>query len=168
VSKKKKEYKGRYELREALESARNPTEQKSNADEPVYYFRYSATLRICGDGLDLDEISRTLGLAPTHQHRKGEQVNPRGSDASHVWPHDMWSYKVPIDSERPLEEHIMALWNGIRPHIPYLQDLQRNFELDVFCGYRSNSATAGFQVSHRCLGLFSELKIPFGVSVIIS
>ncbi|SRR5260221_8686297 len=133
-------------------------------EEPVF-FKFSATLRIFGDGVDMAEISRTLGLTPTHSHRKGER---RTASRSEHWPRDMWSYQAPIDREKPLHEHIMALWDAVRPHMSYLRDLKRKFHVDIFCGYRSNSGTAGFQVDHRCLGLFAELEVPFGVSVIIS
>ncbi|HEY1662884.1 MAG TPA: DUF4279 domain-containing protein [Verrucomicrobiae bacterium] len=157
MNKKKINQGGRTELRRALESVINPPTKKTEAVEPVYFFRFSATLRISGDGLDFEEISRTLGLTPTHTHQKGERRK-----------HDMWLYKVPVPREQPLESHIMALWDAVRLHIPYLRDLKRKFQVDVFCGYRSNSGTAGFQVGHRCLGLFSKLEVPFGVSVIIS
>lgn len=136
--------------------ANSPT-QISEAPEPIYFYKFRATLRIAGDGLDFDRISQTLGLTPTHTHRKEERHKE-----------DMWAYSAPVDRERPLEEHIMALWDAIRTHIPYLRDLKRRYKVDIFCGYRSNSDTAGFQVDHRCLGLFSELEVPFGVSVIIS
>jgi hypothetical protein len=157
MRKKKTSWEGRTELRRALENACLPPDQRPEISEPVYFFHFSSTLRIAGDGLNFDEISQTLGLTPTHTHRK------RGRHKQ-----DMWAYKVPLDRQRPLEEHIMALWDVIRPHIRYLQDMKQKFKVDVFCGYRSNSATAGFQVSHSCLGLFSELEIPFGVSVVIS
>ena len=132
-------------------------------DEPVY-FAFSASLRIFGDGVDIDEITKTLGLTPTHSHRKGEQRSSRSAP----WPHDLWSYQPPIDEARPLHEHITALWDAVRPHIPYLRGLKQEFHVDIFCGYRSNSGTAGFAVDHRCLGLFAELEVPFGVSVIIA
>jgi len=140
-----------------IERITNSTAHKPEADEPVYFYEFTATLRISGDNLDFDEISQTLGLTPTHTYQKGERRN-----------NDMWSYTAPVAREPPLEEHIMALWDSVRPHIPYLRDLKRKFHLDIFCSYRSNSATAGFQVSPRCLRLFSELEVPFGVSVIIS
>ena len=142
----------------------NPTTQNPGArgeDEPVF-FRFRVSLRIAGEGLDFDEISRTLGLTPTHQHRKGE---PHGQGSRQQ---DIWIYDPPIDRQRPLHEHITALWDAVRPQIPYLRELKRRFHVDVFCGYRSNSSTAGFEVDHHCLGLFTELEVPFGVSVIIS
>jgi hypothetical protein len=131
------------------------------AEEP--YFCYSATLRIWGDIPDLDDISRRLGLVPTHSHRKGERRGPR----SPGYEHDMWSYQPPLEETRPLEEHILALWEVVRPHVEYLKSLKRTLNVDVFCGYRSNSQTAGFQVSHKCLDLFVQLEVPFGVSVIV-
>jgi hypothetical protein len=45
-------------------------------DEPDY-FGYSATLRIFGDNLDLDDITINLGVPPSHVHRKGEKKGPR-------------------------------------------------------------------------------------------
>ena len=131
-------------------------------DEPVY-FKFSATLRISGDGVDFDEISRTLGLSPTRSHRKGERRFP----SAEPWERDMWSYQPAVDKAQPLHEHITALWDAVRPHIVYLRSLKQKYQVDIFCSYRSNSWTAGFVVDHRCLGLFSELEVPFGVSVII-
>lgn len=132
-------------------------------DEPVS-FKFSASLRICGDGLDLEGITRTLGLEPSHTHRKGQS---RGKHSRIPWTHDIWIFDAPVDPSRPLEEHIMVLWDVLRPHIPYLRSLKSNFQLDIFCSYRSNSGTAGIEVDHRCLGLFIELEVPFGLSIIV-
>ena len=46
-----------------------------NGEEPdeANYFRYSATLRIYGDDVPFEEISRRLEVEPTHIHRKGER-----------------------------------------------------------------------------------------------
>ena len=132
-------------------------------EEPVYV-HFKATLRISGDAVDIDGITRRLGLEPTHTHRSGER---RPSEAE-PYTHDMWSYTAPVAETEPPEQHVMALWNAVRPNIDYLRDLKRHCKVDVFCGYRSNSDTAGFEVGHRCLGLFEELAIPFGVSIIIA
>jgi len=132
-------------------------------EEP--YFAFCATLRIFGDLGDLDVISSGLGLCPTRSYHKGERKFPHRAD---VWPRDGWLYQPPVDESRPLEEHIMALWDRLRPHMAFLKSLRAMHQVDIFCGYRSNSGTAGFEVSHKCLGLFIELEVPFGVSVIIA
>jgi len=49
-----------------------------------------------------------------------------------------------------------------------LLGLKTSVTVDVFLGYRSNSGTAGFEVPCSSLEMFTELKIPFGVSVIVT
>lgn len=132
-------------------------------DEPNY-FRFSAALRIHGDGVPFEEISERLAVGPTHVHRKGEQRGPR----SPACRDDAWHFQPALPETEPLERHIEALWEVVQPHVEYLKALKQRFKVDVFCGYRSNCDHAGFEVSHKCLELFTALEIPFGVSVIVA
>jgi hypothetical protein len=136
-----------------------------NGDEPdeANYFRFSATLRIHGDGLPFQEISQRLGVEPTHLHRKGDRSGPR----SPGYRDDAWQFQPSLPEMEPLERHIEALWQVVRPQLEYLHGLKQRFKVDVFCGYRSNCDHAGFEVSHRYLELFTALEVPFGVSVIV-
>jgi hypothetical protein len=128
------------------------------------YFAYSATLRIFGEITDLAEISSRLGLQPTDTHRKGEKKGPR----SPGFRHDMWAYSPPLDKSEPLENHIDALWKTLKPHKQYLIGLKKSVTVDVFLGYRSNCDHAGIEVPHKSLEMFTELEIPFGISIIIA
>lgn len=132
--------------------------------EEETYFAYSATLRIFGDIPNMDEISANLGLQPTNSHRKGEK---RGS-RSPVYRDDMWSYSPPVDKREPLHQHIDSLWGKLKPHKHYLLGLKKSLSVDVFLGYRSNCDTAGITVPYTSLEMFSELEIPFGVSIIVA
>jgi hypothetical protein len=133
------------------------------ADE-VHYFRFSATLRIHGDDVPFEEISQRLGVQPTHIHRKGERRRPR----SPGYPDDAWQYQPSLSETEPLERHIEALWQVVRPAVDYLKGLKQRLKVDVFCGYRSNCDHAGFEVSHKCLEMFTALEVPFDVSVIVA
>ena len=128
------------------------------------YFSFSATLRIHGDDVPFQESSERLGVQPTHLHRKGECPGPR----SPVYRDDAWHFHPSLVETEPLDRHIEALWQIVRPAIDYLRALKQSYKVDVFCGYRSNCDTAGFEVSHKCLELFTALEVPFGVSVIIA
>ena len=128
------------------------------------YFAYSASLRIAGEISDLDKISATLGLSPTHSHRKGERRGAKAVPCSQ----DMWSYSPPVEKSEPLHRHIDALWLKLKPHKHYLLELKKSLKVDVFCGYRSNCDTAGIEVPHTSLEMFIELEIPFGVSIIVT
>jgi Domain of unknown function (DUF4279) len=137
---------------------------KGTEREEDTYFAYSATLRIAGEIPDLDEISAALGLSPTHSHRKGER---RGAKAA-PYRQDMWSYSPPVEKSELLHRHIDALWLILKPHKDYLLELKKSLNVDVFVGYRSNCDTAGVEVPHTSLEMFTELEIPFGVSIIVT
>lgn len=78
------------------------------------------------------------------------------------------AFEPALPETEALERHIEALWAVVRPYVEYLKALKQRFKVDVFCGYRSNCDTAGFEVSHKCLELFTALEVPFGVSVVIA
>src|ERR1039457_5998081 len=65
----------------------NPTTPKQKADEPAICDKFAASLGISGDGLNLDEISRTLGLTPTIARPKGGHK---------VTWNDQWVYQAPV------------------------------------------------------------------------
>jgi hypothetical protein len=137
-----------------------------NGDEPdeANYFCFRVTLRIHGVALPFDEITERLGVQPTHIHREGERRGPQ----SPAYHEDAWHFQPPVPETEPLAHHIEALWDIVRPAVDYLKALKQRFKVDVFCGYRSNCDTAGFEVPHTCLALFTALEVPFGVSVIIA
>jgi Domain of unknown function (DUF4279) len=136
---------------------------ESESDEQSYYFHYSATLRIYGQISDLDELTSTLRVSPTNSHKRGDRQGPR----SPAFMHDMWSYTAPVPEDRPLDVHLRTLWSHIKAHREFLMYLKGRLTVDVFCGYRSNCGTAGFEVSHHSLEMFMQLEIPFGVSIIV-
>ncbi len=149
-----------YPVSEPKESA---DEQEVLDDEDVH-FAHSATLRIFGAIPDLDEITLTLKLQPTNVHRRGERRGPQ----SPLYKHDMWSYLAPVPEERPLQVHVDTLWSHLRPHQDYLLGLKSRLTVDVICGYRSNSGTAGIEVPYASLEMFTVLEIPFGLSIIVA
>lgn len=132
-------------------------------NEPPY-FGYSATLRIFGESLDFDQITRTLGVPPTTSHRKGDRKGPRSPPSEH----DMWMFSPDLPEERPLAEHVDALWAAIRHSEAYLRQLKSIATVDVFLGYRSNVDTAGLEIPHASLQMFVRLEIPLGLSIIIA
>jgi hypothetical protein len=134
-------------------------------DEPdeANYFYFCANLGIHGEGVPFDEITDRLGVQPTHLHRKGDRIGPR----SPSYRDDAWHFRPTLPETEPLDRHIEALWQVVRPEVDYLKSLKQRFKIDVFCGYRSNCDHAGFEVSHQCLELFRSLEVPFGVSVIV-
>jgi uncharacterized protein DUF4279 len=146
------------------ETDNEPITDITTTDGRPPYFAYSASLRIFGDIDDLAAISRKLGVNPTSMHRRGEKPG----DRSPVWKHDMWRYQAPVGETHPLSEHIQSLLDVERGKEDYLLQLKNELQVDVFCGFRTNCWGAGFEVSPEALALFTTLRVPFGVSVIVA
>ena len=139
-----------------------PINEVGNDTEP-FHFRYDACLRIFGERLNMEEISDALKLRPTRTHRKGDR---RGK--MRPYEQDMWLFQPTMDESEPLHKHIDALSRALKPHKRYLLALKKSFAIDVFLGYRSNCDHAGVEARHGSLELFSELGIPFGLSIIVT
>lgn len=132
------------------------------SQEPLY-FNYSAALRIFGDIPDLNELTLRFGVTPTTAYRRGERPRPSTPPARH----SMWLFQVPIPKTEPLHVHIDALWMVFRDRKAQLLDLKKSCKVDVFLGYRSNCDHAGVEVPASSLEMFTELQIPFGLSIIV-
>ena len=138
-----------------------PTTEK----EPV--FRFSASLRIMEAGHLHDEISRKTGIAPTQSHQAGDLAFP-GTKITKVRKQSLWCLSSPLDRSLELTAHLEWLWEKISLYADYFRSLvEGGIRMDVFCGYRANSDTAGFSIKPRALRIVHELQIPLEVSVII-
>lgn len=131
---------------------------------------FSVSLFIKGDHLDLDEISRTLELVPTNISQKGK----RYGHAQMLCDFDGWYYSPKIDGSQPIDAHLTALSDALRPHIQYLRNLKQECEISVSIHVKTSSLWFGkeyhanFDVGHRSMGLFAELEIPCRVFVTIT
>lgn len=133
-------------------------------DDDSLYFCFSATLRIFGKDLDLDAITAQLGVEPTTVIHQGDRRRPASRG---VHDRNAWLLRTPLGELEPLERHLDWLYDLLHPHFDYLKRLKEQAMVDIFCGYRSNSDTAGFVVAHQSLRLFLELEVPLGISVIV-
>jgi hypothetical protein len=133
----------------------------SNDDSEPSYYNYSATLRIHGTRLPLEEITRELKTEPSHQHRQGDRRRP----GSRPYGSDAWHLTADIPEETELADHLRELWRLVEPNVAYLLSLDA--EIDVFCGYRSNNGASGFNLQPDALKIFEALGAPLALSVIV-
>lgn len=128
---------------------------------------FSITLRIMGDTLDPDEVTRVLKHSPTISYRKGDDI--LRSDGTFMRParSGRWSLKVTPESV-PLEdccdavEHILALftcdaeaWRSLT--IPH--------HADFFIGLRLDTKNRGIEISPKLMLLLGERGVKIGFDV---
>jgi hypothetical protein len=115
-------------------------------------FKSHAALRISGDGLKPDAISKTLDLTPS---KSGVADSGFGS----------WSYSTRdlLDNLRPLEEHVLHIVELLEPRSAAVIALSEKFATDVFCYFASQSDLGGFHLSSNTLARLGHLHLDFDV-----
>jgi hypothetical protein len=115
---------------------------------------------IAGLDLNIDEISRNLGVDPTHSHRIGE-IGMLGKS----YPHNMWQLDSPLTAAEP-DEHLKWLDHKLRPNYDFIRSLKDHAQVYVYCGFNCESDQCGFSLSPQALTLLTELGIPLEVHVL--
>jgi len=114
-----------------------------------------------GDNLPFDQIESKLKLSATHKHRSGDK---RGKT---IYTKDLWMLNSPLSEDKPLEKHFYWLWNQLKGRRKYLLGLKKKYHIDIFAGYNSTSDIAGVEIPIESMKIYFELKIPFGLSIVV-
>lgn len=127
----------------------------------AHEFKPSAALRIFGEQLDFDLISRGLAIQPSDTHRKGET-----GLGGRRFTHDLWSVKAPVDRKERLDKHLLLLSQMLEPHYPFLSSLKGQAQLRSFCGIIADGHDCAFRLSPEALRIFTLLHIDMELSLI--
>jgi hypothetical protein len=125
--------------------------------------RYTVELRIVGQTLDPDEVTRKLGLVPTRVARKGE---PKVEGAMSKWTANVWGFEVlpqEKDDWPSLEDGIEALLRTFRPIRERLRSCSAGNEIYLWCGHFTSSFDGGPTLSPALLKSLGD----FGVQLVL-
>jgi len=129
----------------------------SESSEPRCHVGFS----VFGTGLNLDHISRSLGLSPSESHLAGD---PDRSGRPYL--RDRWGLKSPLTPTETLDAHLNWLRQRLQPHSEYLRSLAGKAELRVYVGFTFRCEENGFSVSPENLKFFTDLNIPMEVTIL--
>lgn len=135
--------------------------------------RSRATLGVYGEDLEPDELTRCLGCAPSHAHRRGEARSTRSSRPP--WPRGAWLLReagqAPVGPDALLERLLDRLpsdpriWEALRARYEvhlclgiFLEDWNRGFRLSP--GLIQRLARLGFDLDLDIYGDLGEGEDP--------
>ena len=123
--------------------------------------RAFATLRMMGRDLDPGRISRSLEIAPSRAHQRGEIHGVHGQP----WQAGLWSLSTegrPIPTD--LEPHVAWLLDQIEPvGQKFLALRAGGADADVFCFLESRYGHGGPEFSPHLLGRLAGLDLRLGL-----
>jgi uncharacterized protein DUF4279 len=119
--------------------------------------RLEIELRVTGDDLDPERITRMLGVNPTRAARKGEAIDLSGIPT--VQRTGIWSWALPASPEWELGDAIDTLLERL-PHDPALWESMAGWStVAVVCGLYIHDVDRVAQLSPDTLARLAERRL---------
>ena len=129
----------------------------------AYLHRSVASLRICGDKLDPDEISMLLGGAPTLSYRKGEVKKSKFRDV--VRKSGAWMLKATGREPENLDAQVDEILGQLTQDLTVWASLSNDYRIDLFCGFFMKQTDEGVEISVKTLKALGEGGIKLGFCI---
>jgi hypothetical protein len=121
----------------------------------------AATLRIIGNDLVPDEITRLLRCEPTSAQFKGEVLRGKSTLRQRTARTGSWYLEVADRTPDDLNGQIMEIVGRLNPDSDVWVSLANRFRMDVFCGLFMAKSGEGFTLSPEALLALGSRRIEF-------
>jgi hypothetical protein len=130
--------------------------------------RSSATLRIFGDHLNREEITKTLGCEPTEDIQNGYKIEGRTRE-SKVLPTRTWQLQITDRAPAHIDDQIDELLNLTSADPAVWRELASKYDVDLFCGLFANGLSQqDLLISARSLLALGERGIDISFDIYLS
>jgi hypothetical protein len=120
-------------------------------------------LRIFGDSLLPDQVTRLLGCQPTESRRKGDVIPDKRYHR--VARTGAWVLDGRLPNTTDIEEQVLTLLTSLTSNLQVWQRLTAEFDVDVFCGVFLEDCNRGFCLSPRVMEMLSARGIEIGFDI---
>jgi hypothetical protein len=122
-----------------------------------------AALKIAGDSLNPDAISRLLGCRPTLGHVKGQIEPSKGKPI--VRETGAWQLDAVGQQPGNLDAHVAELFQRVNNDLSVWATLSGEYKIDLFCAYFMGEANEPLQASAGTLKKLGDRGIKLDLRV---
>lgn len=124
--------------------------------------RSKASLRVFGQDLDPEEVTKVLRAEPSLSYRRGDLRGKRRLVAA---PRGMWMLSSSLPEQTDIEVQIASLLDRVTEDTQVWQALVCKYKVDVYCGLHVESYNRGFALSAQLLQRLASrgLRLEFDV-----
>lgn len=127
--------------------------------------RSVATLRIMGDELVPEEISRLLSAVPTSSHAKGHQFLSGPSRRVHKRNSGSWRLSAEETKPEDVDGQVSELLGQVTSDLSVWSYLANRFRVDLFCGWFMRSGNEGLAISPKTMLALGQRSIQLELDI---
>jgi len=127
--------------------------------------RSAATLRIIGDDLVPDEITRLLGATPTQAQTKGDKIVGKKTGKVRIARFGMWRLQALDCEPEDLDGQISFIFNQLTKDLTVWGSFSSKYKIDLFCGLFMECSNEGMELSPESLSVLGSRGIKIGLDV---
>jgi hypothetical protein len=128
-------------------------------------YRSAATLRIIGDDLVPDEITRALGASPTQAQTKGDKIVRKKTGTVRISRSGMWRLQAADSKPEDLNRQIRFIFDQLTDDLALWNSLGGRFKMDLFCGLFMECSNEGITLSPESLLILGSRGIKIDLDV---
>ncbi len=127
--------------------------------------RSVATLRIMGDELVPEEMSRLLGAEPTSSHERGHQGVSGPSGRIVARNSGMWHLRAKETKPENLDWQVSELLGLVTSDLSVWSSIAARFRVDLFCGWFMGSGNEGVAISPETMVALGQRGIQLSIDI---
>ena len=123
-------------------------------------------LRVTGDDLIPDEITKLLGGSPTKSRTKGDKIytNPQTGRVT-IAKFGNWILSAADREPEDINGQIHQILNQVTDDLEVWQAITKKYHVDLFCGLFMRSDNDGFTISSQCLAALGARGIEISLDI---
>lgn len=122
-------------------------------------------LRVYGDNLDPEVITKSLGCEPSFFQLKGQELLGPQPGRKHTAHTGMWRLEAKAQNPENINAQIEEILNQLAPDLKTWEVLNKQYQIDLFCGLFMDQHIEGIEMSPKSMKLLSERGVTIGFDI---
>ncbi|QFY90034.1 DUF4279 domain-containing protein [Magnetovirga frankeli] len=125
----------------------------------------TAALRIIGESVQPDEITKQLGCNPTFSCRKGDTRHTKNKEIRSIYRQGMWRFDAKDESPENLDKQVYYIINRVSSDIEVWNMLREQYNIDIICTLSMESYNEGMELSPGSMLALGKRGITLGLDI---
>jgi len=125
----------------------------------------AVTLRIMGDDLIPDVITKLLGVSPTHAETKGDKIVGKKTGHVRIAKSGMWRLCASDCEPEDMDGQVERILSQMTGDLTVWQSITKKYHADLFCGLFMRGSNEGLTISSQSLAALGARGIEMDLDI---